>query len=111
MDAAKPKIHLFFEGNGGDDRVPVLSDQVGNDVHVTYTHRRVTEKTCVTVVVLVIVTQYHIPHRHVITAVEFPLEPLCCAGVAVVTVDNDDAFIGQAVGPVLIIRAPAVDMF
>ena len=111
MDAAKPKIHLFLEGDGGDDRVPGLSDQVRNDVNVAYPHCRVAEKTCVTVVVLVIVTQYHIPHRHVITAVEFPLEPLCCAGVAVVTVDNDDAFIGQDVGPVLIIRAPAVDMF
>ena len=111
MDAAKPKIHLFFESDGGDDRVPVLSDQLSNNVHVTYPHRRVAEETRVTVVVLMIVTQYHIPHWHVITAIELPLEPLCCAGVAVVTVDNDDAFIGQDVGAVLVIRAPAVDMF
>jgi len=111
VDAAKPEIHFFLEGNGGDDRVPVLSNQVRNDVHVAYPHRRVAEETRVTVVVLMIVTQYHIPHWHVITAIELPLEPLCCAGVAIVTVDNDDAFIGQDIGAILVIGAPAVDMF
>ncbi len=83
---------------------------MGNDVHVTDAHRGIAEEAGVTVVVLMIVTQDDVSHWNVITAIELSLEPLRCARVAVMAVDDDDPFIRQDEGAVLVVGAPAVDM-
>ena len=71
VHVAQPQVHLFLEGDGRDDRVAVLSHQMGDDVRVTDPDRRVTEDPRVAIMVLMVVAQDHVPHRDVVPAVEF----------------------------------------
>ncbi len=61
----------MLKGDRRDDRVAVLSHQMGNDVHVTDPYRRVTEDPRVAIMVLMVVAQDHVPHRYLVTAIEF----------------------------------------
>ena len=109
--AAECQVQFVFEGNAGKDGIPVLADDVRNDVCVADAHRRVGEGAGIADVGLVIVAQDDVSHGHVVALIKLLLQPFHGTGVAVVAVDNDDAFVREDIDAELVVRPPPVDVF